>query len=153
MAYYRIAVREDCAILAPKMRKQDAQEVWHSDGMSPLEALEMSYDAAEECNTIIDDDGEVIGIFGVSPAGGKRIGSPFLLASDKLPTVAKEFIPQSKEWIEKIHENYDLLFNYVHADNKISMRWLRWLGFNFIQKLEYGVNPSHFYEFVKLKVK
>ena len=153
MAYYRKAVFEDCAILAPKMRKQDAKEVWHSNGASPLEALEFSFDVAGENNTIIDNEGEIIGMFGcASMEGDDRIGVPWLLASDKLPTVSREFIPQSKQWIESLHERHDLLFNFVHKENKTSIRWLKWMGFNFLKEIEYGVNPAPFYQFIKLKV-
>ena len=152
MAYYRDAVIDDCAILAPKMRQQDATEVWHSNGMSPLEALYMSYDICGENHTIIDDHGEIIGMFGCGHnEETPNIGVPWLLASDKLPTITREFLPQSKEWIDSLDEKYDMLFNFVHADNKVSIRWLKWMGFKFLRKQYYGVNPSEFYPFVKLK--
>lgn len=149
MAHYRRAYFEDCAVLAPKMRDKDKEEVWHSDGMSPLVALQTSFDASSEANTIIADDGEVIGMFGVAPTPIPTIGTPWLLASDRLPEVAREFIPQSRKWIEHIHDDYDLLFNYVYAKNTISIRWLKWLGFNFVRETEYGVNPTQFLEFAK----
>ena len=153
MAHYRPSEFEDCAILAPKMRQKDAQEVWHSCGESPLGALETSFNlsAVGEVNTIIADDGEVIGMFGVvsHPNG---VGTPWLLASDRLPEVAREFVPQSKKWVENMLEKHDVLYNYVFAENTISIRWLKWLGFSFIKKEEnFGANPAPFYEFAKAK--
>lgn len=149
MAHYRKAYFSDCEVLADKMRESDKQEVWHSDGMSPLVALQTSYDASSECHTIISDDGDIIGMFGVAPSSINGCGAPWLLASEELRKCAREFIPQSKAWIETIHDDYDLLFNYVHAANTVSIRWLKWLGFNFVRELEYGVNPSQFIEFCK----
>lgn len=151
MAYYRDAALEDCAILAPKMRQQDAKEVWHSNGASPLEALVMSFKDCEENHTIIDDEGEVIGMFGCGTVHNTRIGVPWLLASDKLPKITKQFLPQSKEWIESLHDRHDMLFNYVHAENRISIRWLKWMGFKFLPKTLYGTNPDDFYPFIKIK--
>ena len=149
MAYYRKAYFEDCAVLAPNMRDKDKEEVWHSDGMCPLTALQLSYDCSSEAHTIIADDESIIGMFGVSPTDIPTVGTPWLLASDRLPEVAREFVPQSKEWIERIHKDYHLLYNYVYAKNTVSIRWLKWLGFSFVQRLEYGVNPAPFIEFAK----
>lgn len=151
MAHYRPAIILDCDDLAPRMRAQDAKEVWHSHGMTPFEALSFSFMRAVEANTIISDDGEIIGMFGVGQFA-PNVGIPWLLASDGLPKVAKEFIPQSQQWIERVHERYDLLFNYVYANNTTSIRWLKWLGFSFIRKIDdFGTNPAPFIEFARHK--
>lgn len=151
MAHYRPAIIMDCDDLAPRMREQDAKEVWHSHGLTPLEALVFSFQRAEESYSIISDDGQVIGMFGVGRVTS-NIGVPWLLASDELPKVAKEFIPQSKEWIDRVHERYDLLFNFVYAKNTTSIRWLKWLGFSFIRRVDdFGVHPAPFIEFAKHK--
>jgi hypothetical protein len=151
MAYYRTSVPEDADVLAPKMRKQDALEVWHSHNMTPLEALRFSYDSSIESNTIISDSGEVIGMFGVGEIS-TNIGVPWLLASDALSKVARQFLPESEKWVERINERYDLLYNYVYAENKLSIRWLKWLGFSFIREIpQHGHNPAPFIEFAKHK--
>lgn len=151
MAYYRTSVPEDAELLAPKMRKQDALEVWHSHGMSPLEALVSSYDVSVESNTIISNTGEVIGMFGVGEVT-PQIGIPWLLASDELTKISREFLPESEKWVQRVNDRYDLLYNYVYAGNKISMRWLKWLGFSFIREIpDYGVNPATFIEFARHK--
>lgn len=154
MAHYRSSVLDDCSILAPKMREQDAKEVWHSHGSSPLEALVSSFVASdpEERHTIIADDGEIIGMFGCAVMiESPKIGVPWLLASDKLPKITKEFLPQSKEWIERLHNKHDLLYNHVFMENKISIRWLKWMGFKFLEAELFGTYPAMFYPFVKLK--
>ncbi len=150
MAHYRPALITDCDELAPRMRTQDAKEVWHSHGLTPLEALVFSFEKAEESFSIIHD-GQVIGMFGVGQVT-PNIGIPWLLGSDELPKIAREFIPQSREWIAKVHERYDLLFNFVYANNTTSIRWLKWLGFNFIRRIDdFGVNPAPFIEFARHK--
>lgn len=151
MAYYRPSIEEDATVLAPKMRKQDTLEVWHSHGLSPLEALTMSLLLSVEANTIIDDDDEVIGMFGVGEAT-PQVGIPWLLASDKLRDVTKQFLPESEKWVKRMNERYDLLYNYVYAGNTTSIRWLKWMGFSFIREIpDHGVHPTKFIEFAKHK--
>lgn len=151
MAHYRPSVREDAVVLAPNMRDQDALEVWHSHNMSPLEALHFSLDHSVEANTIIANDGEVIGMFGVGEQSD-LIAIPWLLASDRLREVAREFLPESEKWVKRVNAQYDLLYNYVYSGNTVSIRWLKWLGFSFIREIEnHGHNPTKFIEFARHK--
>lgn len=151
MAYYRPARWEDIAALAPTIREQDRTEIWHSHGMTPQEGLEFSFDKAVEAHSIISDKEEVIGMFGVGEVA-PRIGVPWLLASDELPKVQRQFLPESLKWVNKVNDQYDLLFNYVYAGNTVSIRWLKWLGFSFIQKIDnWGVHPAPFIEFARHK--
>lgn len=146
MAYYRPAVMEDCLELAPRMRQQDMEEVRASHGHTPVEALLNSYYYSDEVYSIIKD-GEVIGMFGIAPLA-YRLGCPWLLASDELPLIAREFIPISKEWINSLQSKYDVLTNYVHSKNTVSKRWLKWLGFNLLNERTFGMNAEKFQPFV-----
>jgi hypothetical protein len=150
--YYRPSVKEDVYELAPKLRKQDVKEVEASSGYMPEEALLVSFNSEGESNTIIAPDGEVIGMFGVSATLDPHIGVPWLLASPRLPEVSKEFIPQSLEWVKQKNEEYSLLHNAVDVRNTVAIRWLRYLGFTFIQRIEeYGVGKKPFYHFVRIR--
>lgn len=150
--YYRLACNEDAHILAPKMRKQDVEEVQASSGLEPLEALLFSMQFSDEVYAIIAGDEEVIGLFGVTPTEDPIVGCPWLLASDRLPEVSKEFIPQSLEWVNQINKKYPILRNYVDARNRIAIRWLGYLGFTFINLIEdYGKGRIPFYEFVRIE--
>jgi len=147
--YYRPSTANDAEILAPKLRKQDVVEVWASHGLSPLEALVTSYNNSSESHTIIASDGEVIGMFGVVDEG--VVGIPWLLASDQLPQVAREFLPESRKWVERINQDYLVLTNYVDVRNTVARRWLRWLGFKFIRVVEeFGYGKKPFYEVVRI---
>lgn len=113
---YRKSIEADIAILAPKMRVQDRREVYCSHGVTPLEALKISFNNSVECNSIEDEDGNVVGMFGVSPAGENK-GVPWLLASDDLEKKKNQtsFFVGSKEWITSIQSRYQHLSNHVHA--------------------------------------
>lgn len=147
--YYRPFTAGDAEILAPKLRKHDVDEVWASHGLTPLEALVKSQINSSESHTIIASDGEVIGMFGCVDDGA--VGIPWLLASDRLPEVAREFLPESRKWVEKINQDYLVLTNYVDVRNTSAKRWLKWLGFRFVRIVEdFGYEKRPFYEVVRI---
>jgi len=148
--YYRPATMDDVYDLAPRMRQADVQEVYDAAGVDPLTALHFSYENATEVNSIIAPDGEVIGLFGVCPTDDPLLASAWMLCSDRLPEVRKEFIPQSLEWVIRMNTNYPVLYNYVDINNRIAIRWLKYLGFKFIRRVEeFGYSKKPFYEFVR----
>lgn len=152
MGYYRPAKYGDCKVLAPNLREEDKSEVWASHGLKPLEALQFSFILSEECNTIISDNEDIIGMFGVTNFGD--VGVPWLLMSDEIykPSHAKQFVPQSKKWVSEVQKRYKLLVNYVAQENDKAIKWLRLLGFTFISlEPNFGVNPKPFYEFVRIR--
>ena len=147
--HYRPARFEDCREIAPLMREQDVKEVMYSHGLSPLKSLQESYRLSQVHNSIIHEDGSVVGMFGVADAGA--YASPWLLGTDKIIDTRKEFIPQAIEWVNRMSDKYPLMFNFVHEDNTVSIRWLKSLGFEFIKlDKEYGVGKQPFYQFVRI---
>jgi hypothetical protein len=69
--------------------------------------------------------------FGVAPIEGTNIGSAWLLGTRRLPTIKKFFLKHSKERMEGLLEGFDYLTNYVMRSNKLSIKWLEWLGAEF----------------------
>ena len=148
--HFRPSVLADCDAIAPFMRKQDSKEVLFSSGCFPLEALQFSFKSSQECNSIIHEDGDVVGMFGVSDSG--IFASPWLLGTDKMLETKKIMLPAAKTWVEDINTRYPLLINYVHVDNTVSKKWLKSLGFEFIKlEEEYGIGKKPFYQFVRVK--
>lgn len=151
MAYYRPSKIEDCLELAPILRKQDVDEVAASHGLNPVTALRLSFKISNECNSIIHE-GKVVGMFGYGSDGG-TVAVPWLLASDKIKEISREFLPQSKLWVDKVAEDYDVLVNYVDVRNTVAIRWLKFLGFKFIRRIEhFGKAQVPFYEFVRADI-
>jgi len=149
--YYRPAEWQDCRELYPYMREQDAKEVMASNGLDPLRALQESFKLSYgECHTIIHEDGSIVGMFGL--AVNDIFASPWLLGSDKLPETKKVMLPVSARWVEEMNTSHPLLLNYVHVENTVSIKWLKSLGFQFINLVkEYGVGREPFYQFVRIK--
>jgi len=148
--HYRPSTFQDCRDMAPNLREQDVNEIMASSGSQPFEALWASFDASEECFTIIHEDGDIAGMFGVSYNG--HFASPWLLGTDKLTETKRVMLPVAAKWVEEKVDQYSLLLNYVDVDNTVSRKWLKSLGFKFIKLIDdYGVGKKPFYQFVRIK--
>ena len=150
--HYRKSTFQDCRDMAPYMREQDANEVMASSGATPLRALQAGYNssASSGCFTIIHEDGSIVGMFGVADCG--HFASPWLLGTDKLTETKRVMLPVAATWVEGLLDQYPLLLNYVDAENTVSKKWLKSLGFKFIKLIDdYGVGKKPFYQFVRIK--
>tara|TARA_B100000902_G_C26770699_1_gene650244 strand:- start:155 stop:559 length:405 start_codon:yes stop_codon:yes gene_type:complete len=130
------------------MRKQDAFEVYCSHGVSPIEALRISFMNSHDCFTIIMNDEKIVGMFGVVQMDDA--GMPWMLSSDDLAEKqnAATFLPKGRAWVDSLKSQYKSLYNYVHADNTVSIRWLKWLGFDLNEEfVDWGKTPSRFIRF------
>lgn len=146
----------DVFALASNVRPEDLAEIKASMGTSVEAALMIGVLHSKPCLTIVDDnDGStVLGMFGAVPSDEEvNAGAIWLIASKDLMDVAKnQFIRESRKWVSTFQEKYELLHNVVDARNEVHIKFLRWCGFTFLQKLEgYGVNGETFIEFARLK--
>jgi RimJ/RimL family protein N-acetyltransferase len=148
--YVRKAKLTDPAILAKKMRVADVKEIWASHRAKPLEALMYAFTVKKHktFSIIGTKEEQVIGMFGVVPCPfhyGKGIA--WLLSSDELLNHTKQFLKECPKWIDDMQQGYDTLYNYVHIDNKVSIRWLKYFGFVITKELPYGHAQEMFYHF------
>ncbi len=151
MFQVRPAILEDCNQLGPRLRVADKLELKLSCGMGPCSALSLSYTNSQKVYSVIAEEGEPIAIFGVV-GEHPSIGVPWMLGSEGIYKHAAQFMAESKQWLKEIEEDYELLVNYVHADNKKAIRWLKWMGFQMIRLVpDYGKGKAPFYEFVKVR--
>jgi hypothetical protein len=140
---------EDTDYLAGRLRKADLQEIEAARGEDPLTALQYGFKISKVCFTAIDDYLQPIAIFGVVPdEDNVRIGLVWLLGTDDLVRHSFFFLRKSREWLKKLLQQYDVLWNYVDARNEVHIRWLKWCGFSFLRKIDrYGPGQLPFYEF------
>lgn len=137
---------EDCEELSRTMRKMDKLEVSLVTGDEPLLAL-LRGRALGNCLTA-SSQGKVFAIFGHSgvPNG---IGVPWMLGSDAIATeVRKPFIKYTKAYTQEMLKHYDCLTNYVYTENKVHIRWLKWLGFTVDAPILYGRFSQPFHPFI-----
>lgn len=132
MSAWRIITAEAAHIapIAAHMREADRREVMASHGHSPDEALAASLERSDMAWTCLVD-GEPAFMWGAARQGSllTLTGSPWLLATPAIYTVRRAFLRRSRSYVERMQARFPRLENYVHAANRLSLRWLAWCGF------------------------
>ena len=144
---FRLSTHEDCHYLKDKLRYADIQEILANSGSTPYNVLLKGYVASEVCFTIVDTENIPVGMFGVS-----KEGAIWLLASDEIYRIRFSFLRESRKVIDFLNQKNPTLWNYVDCRNELHIRWLKWCGFKFLRKINYGVLQLPFYEFIKICV-
>lgn len=151
----REATKDDVYALAPKLRAADIREI-RALGLTPEDGLMASWKACPQRYSIVSS-GEIIGMFGVGPSHhmserlGQPVGSVWMLGSDDLKRVKIGFLRSCHEWLEVLHRDYTILWNWADARNNLHLRWLEWLGFKIIGTAPIGVKGELFHQFLRVK--
>ena len=155
VAILRRAHPGDAADLAPRLRRADLAEIAAGGMGTPLEALLLGVRSGT-CYAIVDPQlgTQVYGMFGVVPLpGNPEVGLVWLLGSDELTRISYHFLRNSREWLARLSAPYKLLCNCIDSRNTVHIRWLRWLGFTFLNPQPRGVHGETFIEFLKINPK
>ena len=149
MGYIRNAKFKDLNPVVKNLRVMDKIEVFYQTGQKPEDAIRLSYLYTKENMAIADDDDKPIGLCGVVSDG-----CIWMVATDDLFVNKKykiQLIRQGRQWVDSLLKNYNLLYNMVYAENDSAIKWLRCLGFTFIDyHAEYGEHSKPFYEFMRI---
>lgn len=144
------ATAEHIDPIAENMRQADAIEVWFAGHRTPHEALLDGFNMSVKAWTIIED-GTPIGMFGVSSASILgNVGIPWLLGTDAMLKIRRQFIRESMSYIDKMLALYPVLTNFVHVGNIASLRWLMWMGFDFDGPINAGPEDAEFFRFERI---
>jgi hypothetical protein len=141
----------DAEYIAQNMRADDVREVQAASGLDPLSALHRSRELSEILCTV--QGRYPAALFGVVPVDDLS-GIVWLLGTDELVRnpLRSEFIRQGRDFFDRLHAFRPLLYNCVDERNTVHIRWLKWMGCNFIKRHStYGVEQRPFLEFVRLK--
>lgn len=131
-----------------KLRSEDNAESLAMCGHPADWGLLNGFRFSEKCWVAMQDD-EPVACFGVKSSGLlSDTGVPWLLGTDKVREIQREFIRQSRSYVQQMREGYRVLENWVDARNTISINWLRWCGFS-IESFPrpFGVNGEPFHRF------
>ena len=62
-----------------------------------------------------------------------------------------QLIRKGREWVDSLLKSYKVLYNFVYAENDSAIKWLKALGFTFVNYYEkYGEQEKPFYEFLRI---
>lgn len=133
--------------VADNMRSADRIEVMASHGYTPIEALQEGVNVSDYC-TAIFIDGDLIAILGLvvtSVISGQ--GVPWLLGTSGVIKHSREFLANSHDVVNSLVRKCPNMMNYVHDKNRVSIRWLKWLGFKMEPPYSFGVAGEKFRRF------
>lgn len=147
-AYIRPATIEDAICVALNVREADRLEIWASDQLTPVAALVRAYNRSAACFCLVVD-GEIACIYGVAPLSTLTgTASPWMIGTDLIKKNQFTFLRKCKKSVLDMVRPYSTLTNYVDSRNKLSIRWLKWLGFNVNARPEpYGAMGMLFHRF------
>lgn len=135
----RTSVAQDILEFAPTMRKADVEEVRSIAGLDPLEALSVGLFTSKPCMTGVDEDGEIVMLFGIVP-GSDNIGYVWMLSTDAIAQNKRELIREGKRWLDEQSALYRVLTNVVDKRNVVHQRLIKHMGFQFGDPIDnYGV--------------
>ena len=129
------------------MREADVAEVWASHRYTPLGAIKLSVSSSKHAWVCWIDDipCAILGITEHDLLSG--IGTPWMLGSKELDNYRREIVYYSRDILATVLTQYDVLDNWVHADNTVAIRWLKWLGFEMGEPVAAGVEGELFRNF------
>lgn len=128
------------------MRQADRVEVWAAGRKTPRGALEWSMlKSTHTWTAIIDGRPEIMfGIGDLNVLSG--VGAPWLLGTDAVETHFVAFLRLSVEFRKQLLQRYLVLRNFVHDENRASIRWLQWLGFTLSDPVKVGDQAFRMFE-------
>lgn len=149
MGYLRKANIADLNHVCKHMRDMDRLEAVYQTGNEPEDALRLSYLAGQQVLAIAGDDDQPMGLCGVISDG-----CIWMICTDELFSNKKyriQLIRKGRKWVDKLLQSYKVLYNFVYAENHSAIKWLKALGFTFVNYYEkYGDQEKPFYEFVRI---
>jgi len=144
--FHRATQLHDVCELAPNLRSEDKREV-NTLGKTSEQALLSGYLLGRVCRSIINNYGQVVGMYGVVPADSKT-GLVWMLGSDKLKKIKRPFLRESRTEVNGMNTLFPHLWNIIDSRNEMHLKWIKWCGFKIIG--ERMVNNVKFYEFCKV---
>lgn len=115
--------------------------------MQPLDALRRSYETSEVAwtGTVNGKPACMFGVSIVSILTGT--GAPWLLGTPEVEKNSIAFLRACRPTVEAMLAVSKDLENYVDARNKVTIAWLRWMGFKIQEAKPFGALGRPFHKF------
>ena len=140
---------EHAEFVAANIRQVDRKEIYYYGTLQPLPAIRMTTAFAVASWTALIDDVPVA-IFGINRRSVlSQVGVPWLLATDGIAQAPMAVAHESKKYFERMERAFPKMENRVLAENKVTIRWLKWLGFDMEEPAPFGVFGAHYRRFGK----
>lgn len=133
--------------IARNMRQADADEVWASHNFTPLEALMEGWELSEYSViiTVNDEPCVMIGLVRRDILSGN--GIVWMLGTEGALKYKKKFFTEVPAVMKDMLSVCSMLYNHVHIKNKVSIKWLKWIGFTLCEPEPFGCEQELFHKF------
>lgn len=141
--------------IADNMRDEDRAEILALGKNDIYTALMGGMTESDFSVAVVAQDGTPLTVLGVVRRGIiTGTGTPWLLSSVDALQHRRQFLLLSKDVVGEMLEFCPRLENYVHSKNKLSIRWLKWIGFkiHFKDPLVIKETDEKFYRFTLEKL-
>ena len=140
--YVHPITEEAAAEVASNLRPDDLREVVEGHGLDPMaELLRVARIGSAVYFTV--PDGKTAGLAGVGDDG-----AIWMLCTPEIERYPITFAREAKRYVDSRQER--LLWNIVDCRNTVHLKLLKFLGFTFLRKFEYGPNNLPFIEFCRV---
>lgn len=141
----RPSIKSDCIIIGENLRDQAALEMWNYDRSSPVESCLNSFTKSFVKMTI-EHNNIPIAMFGIMLIPEPTL---WMLTTDGLENIGRNFVRNTRSWINKMLVDYPTLVAYVDIRNKESIKWLEFIGGKMVDTVFMGIDdlPFRKYEF------
>ena len=138
--------QEHIDYLKTRLRPSDIVEI-RGLGVEPNEALQVSFDHSvlKWCSTY---KGRPMAAYGCVPIGSllSNAGAVWMLGTTDLEKKTAQIATAKKgiNYINIMLDGFDVITNYVHAENTLSLKWLKWMGFRIDKPRKIGINGEFY---------
>jgi hypothetical protein len=153
MKVYLYTKEDKERVLKLEIGAVEQEELTHATGLTPTEALSQSLEVSLTTWFAVEDD-VVVGVGGITPHPEEEgIGIPWLLSTD---TFVKDHLftvnALTYGLFTYCFDNLEmyLLTNQVWSENKQSKKWLKSIGFDFMESTKW-LNEQPFEQFYLYK--
>lgn len=144
------ALHSDAISLAPRLRPIDKLEV-EATGNTPEISLGRCFNLPKaRVYSGVTEDRDVVFMCGVSQCPqDPSNGVIWMLTSELAKHHKKDILRLSKSTIDDLCKSFKNVYNLIHKDNKSSIRWLEWCGFEVLKQRTYKQGGEEFYLLLK----
>lgn len=137
----------DISRIAERVREHDRDEIWAMAMQTPDAAMQYGLKYSEVIKTGFIDD-QPVAMWGVVPLSMvPSIGAPWMVGTKDLEQHAFTFLRRCREPLMELFKGYDTLENYVDVRNTMTIKWLKFMGFNLDKPQPYGPFELPFHRF------
>ena len=135
--------------LVSNISAMDEKEIYYASGLNPFEGVKLCYTlSSADCEVALDSKNSVLSMHGVMPK--EAYGIPWMILSKD--AYKKEGINHAMkvtvDWVDHKLQRYGKLQNFISVENKLTIKWLEFLGFQLKEKInKFGFCKQPFYKF------